>query len=392
MPPDSIPRRAFVTALAASVPRAAPAARVALARCPGYGPETLEILRRMFDQLGGLGRLVSGKTVAVKLNLGGPASARLGALPVERTNWVHPRVIGSVIRLLDAAGARRIRLLEGARYTADPLAEHMLEAGWEPLDFLRAGRNVELENTNVAGPARSYARFPVPEPLVYPSFLLNKAYADCDVFVSLAKLKEHVTAGLTLSMKNCFGITPASIYGDSAGADEPDEKPQGGRGEIFHRGARQPASAAAVEIDRNSPRAAGWRVPRIVVDIAAARPIDLAIIDGVESMAGGEGVARRNARPARAGVLIAGLNCVNVDAVGAAVMGFDPLARRGAAPFEDCESFLELAERRGLGSRDLAQIEIAGEAVKSVRYAFRDVPLSRAGETAPPAGAGGSNL
>jgi len=374
MLPDSVPRRALLTALPAPVLRAAPARTVALARCPTYGPKTLEILGRMFDQLGGLGRLVNGKAVAIKLNLGGPASARLNSLPVERTNWVHPRVIGSVIHLMDAAGARRIRLLEGARYTADPLAEHMLEAGWEPLAFLRAGRNVELENTNVAGPARSYARFPVPKPLIYPSFLRNKAYADCDVFVSLAKLKEHLTTGITLSMKNCFGVTPTSIYGDSAGAAEPDEKPQGGRGEIFHRGARQPASAAPAEVDPGSPRTADWRVPRIVVDIAAARPIDLAIVDGVESMAGGEGVARRNARPARAGVLIAGLNCVSVDAVGAAVMGFDPLARRGAAPFENCDSFLDLAERHGLGSRDLARVEIAGDAVKNARYAFRDVP------------------
>jgi nitrous oxide reductase len=36
----------------------APAAPVALARCNSYGPEVLPTLRKMFDQLGGLGRLV----------------------------------------------------------------------------------------------------------------------------------------------------------------------------------------------------------------------------------------------------------------------------------------------------------------------------------------------
>lgn len=328
----------------------------------------------MFDQLGGLGRLVKNRTVAIKVNLGGPASERLMHRPAEISNWVHPRVIGSVIRLMDAAGARRIRLLEGARYTADPLAEHMLEAGWEPADLLRAGRRVEMENTNVAGAARRYAEFTVPKPLVYSAFLLNRSYLDCDVFVSMAKLKEHVTTGLTLSLKNCFGITPTSIYGDSAGKDEPEEDPRGGRGMIFHYGRRQPASCAPGEIDPDSPRSALWRVPRIVTDIAAARPIDLAIIDGIHSMAGGEGVARAGARPASAGVLLAGLNAVNTDAAAAVVMGFDPRAARGSPPFEKCDSFLALAEERGLGSADLSRIEIAGPPLESLRYSFRLIP------------------
>jgi uncharacterized protein (DUF362 family) len=376
MSPGPISRRALLQALAAGPASiAAPPARsVALARCRSYGPEVLASLTRMFDQLGGLGRLVRGRTVAIKLNLGGPASARLGTLPAERTNWVHPRVIGSVIHLMDSAGARRIRLLEGARYTADPLEEHMLEAGWEPLDLLRAGRRVELENINVAGPSRTYDRVQVPGALVYPSFMLNRSCVECDVFVSLAKLKEHVTTGITLSMKNCFGLTPTSIYGDSAGEQEPDEEPKGGRGLVFHRGSRQPSSAASPELDPGSPRAADWRVPRIVTDIVAARPVHLAIIDGVESMAGGEGVMRRGARPAAAGVLLAGLNCVNTDAVAAAVMGFDPLARRGTPPFEGCDSTLALAQERGLGSCDLARIEVAGESVAAMRYPFRQSP------------------
>jgi hypothetical protein len=250
----------------------------------------------------------------------------------------------------------------------------MIEAGWEPMDLIRAGRRVELENTNIAGPARRYAVFPVPAPLVYPSFLLNHSYADCDVFVSLAKLKEHVTTGITLSLKNCFGITPTSVYGDTAGEDEPNEEPRGGRGQTFHSGRRQPPRCAAAEIDPNSPRAAEWRVPRIVTDIAAARPIHLAFVDGVHSMAGGEGVARPGARPASAGVLVAGLNAVNADAVAAAIMGFDPLARRGTEPFEKCDSFLALAEERGLGSANLSRIEIAGPPVASLRYPFRSIP------------------
>ena len=60
--------------------------------------------------------------------------------------------------------------------------------------------------------------------LVYPAYDLNHSYEDCDVFVSLAKLKEHYSAGVTLSMKNCFGITPCTIYGDAAPVDETEPR------------------------------------------------------------------------------------------------------------------------------------------------------------------------
>lgn len=369
-------RRGFLCLPALALP-SRPARAVAVARCRDYSPDILPTLARMFDSLGGLTSLVRNKTVAIKLNLGGPANARLGRRPSELSNWVHPRVIGSVLTLMDAAGARRILLLEGARYTAIPLAEHMLEAGWDPDHLLAAAKRVELVNINAAGAASLYRRCPVPNPALYPALLLHPACVDCDVFVSLAKLKEHVTTGVTLSLKNCFGITPTSIYGDSAGRDDPDEDPKGGRGAIFHLGSRQPAALAPPELDPHSPRNAGYRVPRIIVDIAAARPIHLALIDGVHSMAGGEGVMRPNARPASAGVLIASLDPVAADAVAASIMGFDPRARRGAVPFERCDSTLLLAEQRGLGSADPAQFEIAGPPLSTLAYPFRSIPIPK---------------
>ncbi len=350
----------------------APAAPVALASHPRYDEDVVPTLARMFDQLGGLGRLVQGKTVAIKLNLGGPADRRLGHLPNERTNWVHPRVIGATLHLLDRAGARRIRLLEGSRFTADPLTEHMLAAGWSPMDFLRAARRVEFENTNTLGSGNKYVRLPVPgQAYMYQAYELNHSYADCDVFVSLAKLKEHTTTGITLSMKNCFGITPTSIYGENAGKDDPNEDPQGGRGSTMHSGQRQPSRCAPSELDPDSPRDPSYRVPRVIVDLVAARPVDLAIIDGIESMGGGEAVFRGNVFPVQAGVLIAGTNCVNTDAVAAAVMGYDPLAVRGTPPFESCDSTLELAEKRGLGTRDLGRIEVRGARIAAVKVDFR---------------------
>lgn len=355
-------------ALAAPAP-SAPA--VALAQCRTYGVELEPTLARMFDQLGGLGGLVKGQTVAIKVNMGGFPDRRLGTRPIGCSDWVHQNTIGAVVHLLGRAGARRIRLLEGPWNSAEPLEERMLQAGWEPLDILNAAARVECENTNFLGQGKKYSRFRTPHGgLIFPGFDLNHSYEECDVFVSLAKMKEHRTAGITLSMKNCFGITPCTIYGDRAGFDEPSQLPEGGREAVCHNGARQPSRSAPAEKDPSTPRDDGYRVPRIVADLVATRPVHLAIIDGIESIAGGEG-PDGNARPVSPGLLVAGLNCVATDAVAMAAMGFDPAADRGAAPFEHCDSTLRMGELLGVGTRDLRKIDLRGDPLKKVRFDFK---------------------
>lgn len=349
----------------------APASPVAVARCPDYGSRLRSVLGRMFDQLGGLGRLVKGKTVAIKLNLTGSPTYRLGHRPLGMAQWVHPHVIGVTISLMAEAGARRIRLLESPWSTAEPLEEYMLAANWDPAELARAAPRVEFENTNYLGTGKQYVRFPVPGGgSIYPAYDLNHSYRDCDVFVSLAKLKDHGTTGVTLSMKNCFGITPCTIYGDGAPEDEPGRFPVGGRG-MFHYGRRQPPKSSPQEKDPTSPREGGYRVPRIVADLVAARPIDLAIIDGIESMAGGEGPWMGGVRPITPRLLVAGTNPVCTDAVATALMGYDPMADRGTPPFEHCDNTLRLAEDLGLGTRDLKRIEVRGAPIVGSVCRFR---------------------
>ncbi len=79
---------------------------VAIARCKAYDRDAVfGQLRVMMDQLGGLAKLVAGKTVAVKVNLtGNPAQPALG-LPASRTYQVHPDVVLATASLLDQAGA-----------------------------------------------------------------------------------------------------------------------------------------------------------------------------------------------------------------------------------------------------------------------------------------------
>jgi uncharacterized protein (DUF362 family) len=356
----------------------APASRVTVAKCKTYDTsELVATLDRMFDQLGGLGRIVKGKTVAIKINLTGAPTYRLGYLPAEETHYTHPHVIAATVHLMGKAGARRIRLLESPWSTADPIEEVILQSNWEPRDILSAAPNVEFENTNYLGKGSKYVRMMVPHGgLMYPGFELNHSYQDCDVFASLAKMKEHDTAGVTLSMKNCFGLTPCTIYGSGAGVDEPSDVPKGGR-DMVHAGYRQPSKIALPEKDLKSPREGGYRVPRTVVDLISARPIDLAVVEGIHTMAGGEGPWISRSKPVQPGVMVAGTNPVNVDAVSMAVMGFDPMADRGTPPFETCDSTLRLAEDVGVGTRDLKRIEVVGTPIRGAMFSFAELRQQR---------------
>jgi uncharacterized protein (DUF362 family) len=351
----------------------APTAPVAVAKCKTYeAGELLPALNRLFDQLGGLGRMVSGKTVAIKINMTGSPTYRVGYLPLGDTHYTNPEMLAATLHLMGRAGARRIRILESPWSSSNRVEESLLLANWEPLDILRAAPNVEFENTNYLGNGKKYTRFKVPfGGYLFPAYDLNHSYEDCDVFVSMAKLKEHETVGVTLSMKNCFGITPCSIYGGGAGVDEPNEEPKGGRG-ILHGGNRQPSKSSPPEKDPTTPRWAGYRVPRIVVDLVAARPIDLAIVDGIRTLAGGEGPWAPGIRPVRPGVLVAGTNPVTTDAVCMAVMGFDPMVDRGTPPFKtsNSDNMLRLAEEAGLGTRDLRRIEVIGTPIKEAVFQY----------------------
>jgi uncharacterized protein (DUF362 family) len=350
---------------------AAPAAPVAVARCASYREDIAAQLARMFDQLGGIGPLVRGKTVTIKLNLTGSPGLRFQGKALGITHYTHPSVAAAAAHVIGRAGARRIRFVESCWGTGGPLEEYLLDAGWNVRTLSAAAAGIEFENTNAQGKSKGYHRFPVPGGgYLYPAYDLNRAYEETDVFVSLAKLKNHETCGVTLALKNCFGITPASVYGDDAGRGEPNENPTKGRLEVFHLGKRGPSKSAPQETDPTSSRDPGYRVPRVVADLAAARPIHLSIIEGVESIAGGEGPWIQGIRTVRPGVLIAGTNPVNTDAVAMEVMGYNPKARRGTAPFRTCDNTLLLAEARGVGTADPNRIEVRGAPVAEVRYPF----------------------
>jgi uncharacterized protein (DUF362 family) len=341
-------------------------AKVALVRCRTYGPEVKSALAKSFDLLGGIGSLVKGKTVTVKINLTGTDFAPYLGRPVGETFMTHETTARALISLLFAAEAKRVRIVESTQSRAD-LATSLKFADWDLKAFEALGA-VEFENTRNLGTGKGYAHLTVPGGgYMFSSFDLNHAYADTDVMVSLCKLKQHVTAGVTLSMKNLFGITPNSLYGSEAGSEEAT----GGRGPLHgHEYVEKlPGLKAGISSQEGT-----WRVPNVVADICAARPVHLAIIDGITSVSGGEGNWVGDLKAVAPGVIIAGLNCVSTDAVGVAVMGYaNPRAPRGAKPFHFCENHLLLAEKAGTGMADLAQIDVRGLTLPEARFPYADL-------------------
>ena len=366
-------------------------ARVAIAACKTYGPQEVgAAYRQCFDLLGGVGSLVKGKSVTIKINLTGINSTSFPNRPVgenpRRAGWAsrnkifmpfldrpvgetymtHEATAYALAAALFQAGARRIVFVESTQCRAT-LESTLDQAGWD-VTALSALGEVEYENSRNLGSGKSYSHIKVPTGgLMFSSFDVNHRYVDTDVMVSLCKLKNHITAGVTLSMKNMFGITPNSLYGDNAG----DEDATAGRGPLHNRNDRIKLPGVKDGITSNE---AMWRVPRIIVDEIAARPLHLCVIDGITSMSGGEGPWCGNANPLKftsPGVLIVGFNGVSTDAIGTAVMGYeDPRALRGQKPFGFCDNHLLMAEQAGLGTAALSRIDVRGVSIEKARYPY----------------------
>lgn len=344
----------------------APLRPVAIVRCRDYRdfPRSLET---GFDQIGGIDKLVRGKTVGLKLNLtGNPAHFPLTPELPYRTNG---ETVAYTVHQLAKAGAKRVRIIESffpasqdlslwARYGIDVNAVNNL------------GVPVVWANVQNLGNYKQYVRIKVPwGGYMYPAYHINQAFVDCDVYATLAKLKNHWIAGVTMSIKNNFGNTPCSLYGGDCGTNG-NEAPTKERGDVLHAGKTPAPKVVDAELHPDSPRDPGYRVPRVAVDQVGIRPIDLAIVDGVETVRGGEGPWLPGLERMTPGIILVGRNPVCVDAVGMGVMSYETKADRGTSPFIRGDNSLKLAEAVGIGSADLSKIEVVGLSISEAKINF----------------------
>jgi uncharacterized protein (DUF362 family) len=329
---------------ASAVPpaKAAPTARfqVAIAQASSYDRNLVyQQVQALLDGLGGLDDMVSsGDRVAIKVNLtGGTHFTPPFGVTATESYLTHPQVVRALGELLRDAGARELFIVEGVY---DEESYHLF--GYQEVAKALDATLIDLNNSY---PHSGFTSTPVGEgAFIYDTFSFNPILEEIDAFVSVAKMKCHFECGVTHSMKNLIGLVPVEQYRLD--------------------GTHWWRSALHGQGDETQAR-----LPRVILDLNRARPIHLALIDGIKTAEGGE-VPRGTFHPVQPGVLIAGKNPVATDAVATAVMGFDPTVEPPAPPFLRGDNYLNLAHGVGLGTNRLEEIEVVGASIDEVVSQF----------------------
>jgi uncharacterized protein (DUF362 family) len=285
---------------AASAPKP-PVSNVLIARASAYNMDVYDIVYRM---VAAHNLNVRGKKIVLKPNL-----VEFDAHTAINT---HPVVIHATYEAFRKLGAAQIRIAEGPghrRATLD-LAD---AAGYFDTIPKFEGAFTDLNLDSVA-------KRTIPHPVsTLKSLYLPHTVLDCDLLVSLPKLKTHHWAGATLAMKNLFGLVPGGVYG----------------------------------WPKNVLHWAG--IAESIVDLNHLFPRQFAIVDGIVGM---EGNGPIQGKPKNAGVLIAGRDVVAVDATCCRIMGIEPAKI----------DYLTLA--RGEGNLMPSAFRQIGEAIETVRTPF----------------------
>jgi len=214
------------------------------------------------------------------------------------------RIVEGVVKFLKKNGLGNITIGEGSG-----MADTMRAFKVAGIDEVARRWNVDLMDLN----GDEYVIAEVPSPLALKTVRIAKT-ALSSAIISVPKLKLHRMAGVTLSLKNMMGVV----------------SPKG-------------------QIHRS--------LSRKIADLVSLVKPRLAVIDGI---IGGEGHELAG-KPVEMNIVIAGLDPVAVDTVGAAVMGVDP---------EKIEHII-LAAKKGLGICDLDKIRILGEPIEKVKRKFK---------------------
>jgi uncharacterized protein (DUF362 family) len=242
--------------------------RVAILEAPTYTVPLTEVLLQGIK----LFRLrVRGKTVVLKPNL----------VEYDPTGTIntHPAVIAAAIEAFRSLGAHEVLVAEGPGHRRD--TEYLLTAsGLYPMLKAHRTRFIDLNYDDVRS-LNLRSHFTNLQQLYFPQTVLK-----ADLLVSMPKLKTHHWVGVTLALKNLFGIVPGAIYGWPKN--------------ILH-----------------------WAgIHESILDIHSTLPIPhFAIVDGIVGMEG-NGPIQGIAKPC--GVLIFGDDLVAVDATAARLMRIDP--------------------------------------------------------------------
>lgn len=281
-----------------------------------------EIRARLEDATAPLARawekIGRARTVGIKVNM------QMRAEDVRRAHGrrqelVDDEVLRAALRLLRERTDARLFVLDsslvppgrrpGPDFTMGPL---LAEFG---IPYVEAG-DPPLERYAVPGGG-----------LMFREYLLPAALGRADAFVSIAKMKSHRFTGVTLCLKNLFGLPPIAPHGRAR--------------HYFHHVVR---------------------LPRVLCDIGLVAAPCLNIVDALVAQSGSEW----NGEARVADTLIAGDHVIATDACAAFLMGHDPGLDWPSPPYRRERSPLAVAAENGFGTTDLGKIDFESEVASPV--------------------------
>ncbi len=249
------------------VTRRQPRSRVAILRAESYSHDLEKILHY------GLGLFhldVRGKTVLLKPNL-------VDYISGSHIN-THPLLVAAAVECFRRLGAKHVLVGEGPGHQRDT-----------ELVLLESGFTDELRQLKVPFVDLNRGEL-VMTPLLAGYTGMNRLWLprtvlEADFVVSMPKVKTHHWSGVTLSMKNMFGVVPGAKYGWPKN--------------ILH-----------------------WKgIQESILDVCATVPVHFVIADAIVAM---EGNGPLNGHPRPLNRIVLADDPVAADATCARLMGLDP--------------------------------------------------------------------
>ena len=257
---------------------------------------------------------IAGQTVVIKPNLVTGQAADTGAT-------TDPQVTRALVDLALESDPVQVLIVEsggrGANFSA---TGYDFFASYHPRVALIDLADWPIGLFPVAG-GMAYRWLYMPRPLMDPN----------TVFISAAKMKTHVEALATLSMKNLFGLPALQPY-------------------------REPGSRSLGRFGMHNRS-----VSQTIIDLNLARPIHFAVVDGVWAM---EGRGPIGGSPVKMDMVVAGSNPLAVDQVCLEAMVIP----------QDAVHHVWYAVAKGFGPPDTSAIDVVGDPVPSHVFELPYIP------------------
>lgn len=275
--------------------------KVSIEKCADYNLENVynSILKAV--ELAGDFPDVENKTVLLKPNMLLPANP-------EKAITTHPVLVDAVLSFIKSQNPKRIIVGDS------PGVSHMDSAGKKSgIKEIALKHNAEWIDFNE--PTLMEYKSGIKQKQFFPA----KIVTQCDVIISLPKLKTHEMMYYTGAMKNLFGTIP------------------GLNKSKFHFNYPEKDDFAAMIVDLNG----------------ALKP-DYSIMDAIVAM---EGPGPGSGYPKQLGLILASSNILALDITAADLIGYDPMSI----------PILQIGLETGIWLETLEDIEICGENPDDVR-------------------------